>query len=196
MVRVTSEICVTYKQFNLMKTVFFFWVHFSGRPEISWYYPISRERCFRHYTRGTSCDVDLSNSPAEILATSYIYLFLCRHQGENFSYVFHIWKFIMRCYSLLAFFLSIPYRQLHQQCWMIIRLCFWFFLISLRFILLQVVNDLLNPVGQNLRIREDEQVLVSVMDTLIYFCFCNMLVAGLIIFVTIVYIIESQTLSL
>ncbi|KAF2597214.1 hypothetical protein F2Q68_00007132 [Brassica cretica] len=43
------------------------------------------------------------------------------HQGENFSYVFHIWKFIMR------------------------------------FILLQVVNDLLNPVGQNLRIREDEQ---------------------------------------
>ena len=30
MVRVTSEICVTYKQFNLMKTVFFFGFIFQG----------------------------------------------------------------------------------------------------------------------------------------------------------------------
>ena len=37
-------------------------------------------------------------------------------------------------------------------------------LLSLNFTLFQVVNDLLNPAGHNLRIREDKQVCDSAFD--------------------------------
>lgn len=40
-------------------------------------------------------------------------------------------------------------------------------LLSLRSTLFQVVNDLLNPAGHNLRIREDKQVCDSLSDHLL-----------------------------
>lgn len=38
-----------------------------------------------------------------------------------------------------------------------------YFIIILWFICFQVVNDLLNPAGQNLRIREDAQVQIIIL---------------------------------
>lgn len=52
-------------------------------------------------------------------------------------------------------------------------------LLSLSSTLFQVVNDLLNPAGQNLRIREDKQVCDSASDNLCCFSVDNMCTAAL-----------------
>lgn len=71
------------------------------------------------------------------------------------SFLFALFNFI------LALVMLVPLNLLYYPLW---------------FLSFQVVNDLLNPAGQNLRIREDAQVLYSFCDLTIIFinyCYAN-----------------------
>lgn len=46
----------------------------------------------------------------------------------------------------------------------------YYHLILLFLLFFQVINDLLDPTGQNLRIREDAQVLMLIKELTLFFC--------------------------
>lgn len=50
------------------------------------------------------------------------------------------------------------------------RVVIYYHLILLFLLFFQVINDLLDPTGQNLRIREDAQVLMLIKELTLFFC--------------------------
>lgn len=97
---------------------------------------------------------------------SMLPLLWCNWYERIFDVIIQLWTLtVMKCRPIQSGKRCISVNLLRTQWWncLVLFTCFFFYLTTL-----QVINDLLDPTGQNLRIREDAQVGV-VLFIKIYF---------------------------